>query len=235
MPDFVDAISSYNRDFLRPYGGDSETPVHVIHCGIELDRYVYRPRRAPKDGSDLRPLRGEPPRAQGPPAFCSRRSRRRTETASRIHLTLIGDGPERRPPGGAGARAGNRRAGRLRRCLSPRTRSEGAWTRRTSSSSRAWSHAMARWRDCRLRSWSRLPAGCRLSHRASRASRRSSGMAETGYLAEAGDPASLRTAIANACEGKLDAAAARQAGRRRVRHRQIGERPRCPLPHVGGR
>ena len=33
---------------------------------------------------------------------------------------------------------------------------------------------------------------------------------ETGYLAEAGDAASLRTAISNACAGKLDAAAARR-------------------------
>jgi colanic acid/amylovoran biosynthesis glycosyltransferase len=47
---FVIAISNYNREFLHPYGGDRETPVHVVHCGIDSEAYPYRPRKIPESG-----------------------------------------------------------------------------------------------------------------------------------------------------------------------------------------
>jgi glycosyltransferase involved in cell wall biosynthesis len=47
---FVVAISEYNRRFLEAFGGGKETPVHVIHCGIDPEAYRFRPRRPPADG-----------------------------------------------------------------------------------------------------------------------------------------------------------------------------------------
>jgi colanic acid/amylovoran biosynthesis glycosyltransferase len=47
---FVVAISEFNRRFMSDYGGDSATPVHVVHCGIRPDAYLFRPRRPPADG-----------------------------------------------------------------------------------------------------------------------------------------------------------------------------------------
>lgn len=42
--EFAVTISEYNRRFLERYGGGRETPVRVIHCGIEPERYEFRPR-----------------------------------------------------------------------------------------------------------------------------------------------------------------------------------------------
>jgi len=47
---FVVAISEFNRRFLVPYGGDSTTPVEVVHCGIDPDAFEFRPRIAPASG-----------------------------------------------------------------------------------------------------------------------------------------------------------------------------------------
>jgi colanic acid/amylovoran biosynthesis glycosyltransferase len=41
---FVVPVSEFNRAFLARYGAGSNTPAHVIHCGIELEAYRYRPR-----------------------------------------------------------------------------------------------------------------------------------------------------------------------------------------------
>ncbi len=47
---FVVAISEYNRGVLSAFGGDRDTPVHVVHCGIEPDAYRFRPRLPPAEG-----------------------------------------------------------------------------------------------------------------------------------------------------------------------------------------
>jgi glycosyltransferase involved in cell wall biosynthesis len=47
---FVVTISDFNRDWLRPYVGDSGTPVEVVHCGIDLAEYEYRSRSLPAGG-----------------------------------------------------------------------------------------------------------------------------------------------------------------------------------------
>ena len=47
---FVVAISEYNRRVLSGFGGDRDTPVHVVHCGIEPDAYRFRPRVPPSNG-----------------------------------------------------------------------------------------------------------------------------------------------------------------------------------------
>lgn len=40
----VVTISEFNRRFLGDIATGHHTPIHVVHCGIELDRYQYRDR-----------------------------------------------------------------------------------------------------------------------------------------------------------------------------------------------
>jgi colanic acid/amylovoran biosynthesis glycosyltransferase len=42
--DVVVAISDFNRRFLRRYGGDVTTPVRVVRYGLDVNRYMFRPR-----------------------------------------------------------------------------------------------------------------------------------------------------------------------------------------------
>lgn len=46
---FVVTISEYNRALLRRIAGDG-TPIHVIHAGIDVPAYPFRPRRIPTSG-----------------------------------------------------------------------------------------------------------------------------------------------------------------------------------------
>jgi len=46
---FVVAISRYNRRLLADHGG-GDTPVEVVHCGIDPAVYPFRPRTPPADG-----------------------------------------------------------------------------------------------------------------------------------------------------------------------------------------
>lgn len=203
---FIDAISAYNREFLRPFGGDSETPVHVIHCGIELERYEFRPRRAPAAGpitalcvASLQEHKGhrvllEAIAGSGP--------------MERIQLTLIGDGPERE--------ALEQAAQQLD--LADRVVFEGAQPEDAVRQHLDEAHAFVLpslvARDGQMEG---LPVvlmealACGVPTVASRIS----GIPEiirdssTGYLAEAGDAESLRKALSRACVESLDAAAAR--------------------------
>lgn len=52
---FAIAVSEFNRRFLRGHGGDGATPVHVVHCGIDPGAYRFRPR-APAPGARVRAL-----------------------------------------------------------------------------------------------------------------------------------------------------------------------------------
>ena len=47
---FVVTISDFNRDWLRPFAGNSQTPIEVVHCGIDLAEYEYRGRSLPAQG-----------------------------------------------------------------------------------------------------------------------------------------------------------------------------------------
>jgi colanic acid/amylovoran biosynthesis glycosyltransferase len=46
---FVVPVSEFNRAFLARHDGTTRTPQHVIHCGIDLETYPYRPRVPPPD------------------------------------------------------------------------------------------------------------------------------------------------------------------------------------------
>jgi colanic acid/amylovoran biosynthesis glycosyltransferase len=204
---FVDAISAFNREFLRPYGGDSVTPVHVIHCGIELDRYAYRPRTMPAEGpiealcvASLQQHKGQRVLLD---AIASDK-----DPLGRIRLTLVGDGPER-------AR------------LEERARELGVSARVVFAGSQPENEVRGRLDQADLFVLPSLIAAdgqmeglpvalmeslaCGVPTVASRLS----GIPElvidgsTGWLAEPGDPVSLRDAISRASTGGLDPEAAR--------------------------
>ena len=90
---FVAAISEYDRRFLRDYGGDSTTPVHVVHCGVDPGAYEFRPRAIPARG----PVR----------ALCVATLQEKkghavlldaiagSDGLARLELDLVGDGPRR--------------------------------------------------------------------------------------------------------------------------------------------
>lgn len=101
--EFVVAISDFNRAFLADYGGGSDTPVHVVHCGVDPSLYRFRPRRPPPEGrvrtlcvASLQEHKGHPVLFEaiadaGP--------------VSRIELDLVGGG-EREPLERLAARLG---------------------------------------------------------------------------------------------------------------------------------
>ena len=91
---FVVAISEYNRQFIRTHGSPGQTPIHVVHCGLEPAAYPFRPRVP----SSTRPIR----------ALCIASLQEYKghrvllhaladagERLSRVQLDLVGDGPER--------------------------------------------------------------------------------------------------------------------------------------------
>lgn len=205
---FVDAISAYNREFLRPFGGDSETPVHVIHCGIELDRYAYRPRKPPAEGpvqalcvASLQEHKGHRvlleaiATAEGP--------------VSRVRLAFVGDGPER-----PRLESLARELSIADRVLFAGSQPEDEVQRRLSEAHLFVLPSLVA-RDGQMEG---LPVvlmeslACGVTTVASSLS----GIPEiikdgqTGYLATPGDPLSLRHALEYAITGDVDAAAARK-------------------------
>jgi glycosyltransferase involved in cell wall biosynthesis len=204
---FVDAISEYNREFLRPYGGDSATPVHVIHCGIELDRYTFRPRRAPSTGpiealcvASLQEHKGQRVLLD---AIASDEG-----PLERIELTLVGDGPER-----ASLERHARELGISKRVAFKGSQPEDEVRRQLDETDLFVLPSVVA-RDGQMEG---LPVAlmeslaCGVPTVASRIS----GIPEiirdgsTGYLAEPGDIASVGAALSRACSGGLDAAAGR--------------------------
>lgn len=47
---FVVTISEYNRRFLKQYGGDSQSPVQIVHYGIDASQYAFEHHRIPAEG-----------------------------------------------------------------------------------------------------------------------------------------------------------------------------------------
>jgi colanic acid/amylovoran biosynthesis glycosyltransferase len=90
--EFVVTISEFNRRFLRDFGGDRQTPVRIVHCGIDPSKYEFRPRV---------------PRRDQPRALCvaSLEEKKghsillaavaRDPRLARLSLDLVGDGPRR--------------------------------------------------------------------------------------------------------------------------------------------
>jgi colanic acid/amylovoran biosynthesis glycosyltransferase len=101
--EFVVAISEYNRDFLREHAGDPV--IHVVHCGVDPERFPFRPRRAGTPAriacvAALRPPKGHAVLL------------RAVAELDGVELDLVGDGPERARLEAEAARLGV--AGRVR-------------------------------------------------------------------------------------------------------------------------
>jgi glycosyltransferase involved in cell wall biosynthesis len=107
----VATISDFNREFLKPYGADSATPVTLVRCGVSPAAYEFRPRTVPKDGpvkaicvATLNELKGHTvlldALAQGGPEL------------GRVQLDLVGSGPLEAPLRAQAERLGI--AGRVR-------------------------------------------------------------------------------------------------------------------------
>ena len=91
---FVVAISEFNRRFLHDYGGDRDTPVHVIHCGIEPERYRFRPRHVPPTGL-VRALCVASFKEHKGHAVLLDAVAGGGDALARLQLDLVGGGPER--------------------------------------------------------------------------------------------------------------------------------------------
>jgi colanic acid/amylovoran biosynthesis glycosyltransferase len=93
---FVVPVSEFNRAFLARCDADGDIPAHVIHCGIDIEAYPYRPRVPSSQGpvnalcvASLQEYKGHrvllEALARGQPPV------------NRLSLDLVGDGELRRP------------------------------------------------------------------------------------------------------------------------------------------
>jgi len=48
---FCCTVSEFNAAFLARYDAEGRTPLHVVHMGVDPDRYVFRPRTPPRGGT----------------------------------------------------------------------------------------------------------------------------------------------------------------------------------------
>ena len=87
---FVVTISEYNRALLRRIAGDA-TPIEVIHAGIDVAAYPFRPRRIPADGA-VRALTVASLQEYKGHAVLLHALARGGPGVDRITLDLIGDG-----------------------------------------------------------------------------------------------------------------------------------------------
>ncbi len=91
---FAVAISDFNRGFLAAYGGDRATPVHVVRCGIDPTAYRFRPR-APEPGRQVRALCVASLKKYKGHRFLFEALSTADPALARIHVDIVGDGPER--------------------------------------------------------------------------------------------------------------------------------------------
>ena len=84
---FVVAISEFNRRFLREHAGTGPA-VHVVHCGVEPERFPFRERRP-----------GSPPRLVCVATLKAQKGQavllRALAALPAARLDLVGDGPDR--------------------------------------------------------------------------------------------------------------------------------------------
>ncbi|MEO7197709.1 MAG: glycosyltransferase [Solirubrobacterales bacterium] len=87
--DFAVPISEFNRRFIRAHASEP-TPLHVVHCGVDPDRYEFRPRVPPAAG---------PVRALCIARLCESKGHRvlfealaGSDELARLELDLVGPG-----------------------------------------------------------------------------------------------------------------------------------------------
>ena len=88
---FVVTISEFNRKLIAGYGAD--TPVELVHCGVDPGLYPFVPRRVPAEGpvstlcvASLQEKKGHEVLLEALAA---------APGLDRLHLRLVGDGPLR--------------------------------------------------------------------------------------------------------------------------------------------
>ena len=87
---FVATISEFNRKLIAGYG--AETPVELVHCGVDPGQYRFVPRRVPDEGpvstlcvASLQDKKGHEVLLEALAA----------PGLDRLHVRLVGDGPLR--------------------------------------------------------------------------------------------------------------------------------------------
>lgn len=93
---FVVAISDYNRLALVPFGGERETPVHVVRCGIDSAAYAFRPR-APRTHGPVRAVCVASLQEYKGHRVLLEALANGGAVLDRVRLELIGEGPLRGP------------------------------------------------------------------------------------------------------------------------------------------
>lgn len=207
--DFVVPISRFNAAFLAEHAAASASRMHVIHCGLELGSYEYRPRIPPRESTvkalcvaSLQEHKGHDVLLQalaGAPEL------------ERVTVDLVGDGPLRSALEGRAGRLGL--AQRVRFCGSRREDE----VRRLLSRADVFVLPSRRAIDGQMEG---LPVALMeaLACGVICVAPRLSGVPElisdgvTGHLFEPGDPGSLRAALVRALAGGVDP----DAGRRLV-------------------
>lgn len=204
--EFAVVISEFNRRFLDRFQPRPPTPVHLVHCGVDLDDYEFSPRPIPATGpisaacvATLEPKKGHEVLLE---AVAS------SPALERLQLELVGDGPLR-------ARL-ERRAVELG--LSSRVRFRGSLTEAEVAAVLAAADlfvlpsiitADGQMEGLPVALMEALAAGL------TAVATRQSGIpelirdGETGYLAEPGDPADLARALERALGGGIDPVAGR--------------------------
>jgi glycosyltransferase involved in cell wall biosynthesis len=92
--EFVVAISEYNRDFLHGFNS-ADTPLEVVHCGIEPALYPFRKRELPGGSGLVRLLCVAGLRESKGHTILLEAIASGGESFSPIRLDLAGDGPLR--------------------------------------------------------------------------------------------------------------------------------------------
>lgn len=101
---FVVTISQYNRALLAAERGTADTPLHVVHCGIDPGAYEFRPRAAPP-GATVGALCVASLQAYKGHRWLLE-ALARDGALERVRLDLVGEGPLRAPLEALAARLG---------------------------------------------------------------------------------------------------------------------------------
>lgn len=91
---FVVAISEHNRRFIQEKCRASETPIEVVHCGVEPARYPFAPRRPASSGPVRALCVGALRESKGHEVLLAALAEG-AGAIGRIEVSLAGDGPLR--------------------------------------------------------------------------------------------------------------------------------------------
>lgn len=94
--DFVATISEFNRRRLEQERGRARTPIYVVHCGIEVARYRFAPRRPAPDGPVRAVCVASLQEYKGHRVLLDALARGGAG-CERLSVDLVGDGPLRAP------------------------------------------------------------------------------------------------------------------------------------------